>query len=42
MQNLPGSRAPEPARPAAGETAAPAPAAGNAEEDLFKGFDFGQ
>jgi hypothetical protein len=43
MQNLPGSRAPEPAKPAAAEgQAAPAGAAGNAEEDLFKGFDFGQ
>jgi len=42
MQNLPGSRAPEPAKPA-GDAAAPAGgAAGNAEEDLFKGFDFGQ
>ena len=41
MQNLPGSRAPEPAKPAAGETPAPA-GGGNAEEDLFKGFDFGQ
>jgi hypothetical protein len=40
MQNLPGSKAPEPAKPAAGE-ATPA-AAGAAEEDLFKGFDFGQ
>ncbi len=43
MQSLPGSRAPEPAKPAAAEGAAPA-AAGDAkaEEDLFKGFDFGQ
>ncbi|HCC46604.1 MAG TPA: hypothetical protein DEQ38_00560 [Elusimicrobia bacterium] len=40
MQNLPGSKAPEPAnKPAEGA----APAGGNqAEEDLFKGFDFGQ
>lgn len=43
MQNLPGARAPEPAKPAAGETPAAAPAgAAGAEEDLFKGFDFGQ
>lgn len=42
MQNLPGARAPEPAKPAAGETPG-APAGGAAaEEDLFKGFDFGQ
>lgn len=42
MQSLPGSKGPEPAKPAAG-TAAPADAAaGKAEEDLFKGFDFGQ
>lgn len=42
MQALPGARAPEPAaQPAAAEGAQPA--AGNqAEEDLFKGFDFGQ
>lgn len=40
MQNLPGSKAPEPARPAAAAEAEPA--AGKAEEDLFKGFDFGQ
>jgi hypothetical protein len=42
MQSLPGSKGPEPAKPAA--TAAPAEAAGGtkAEEDLFKGFDFGQ
>lgn len=42
MQSLPGAKGPEPAKPAAG-TAAPADgAAGKAEEDLFKGFDFGQ
>ncbi len=42
MQNLPGSKAPEQTKPAgaAGE-AAPAEG-GKAEEDLFKGFDFGQ
>lgn len=40
MQGLPGSKAPEPAKPAAAEGT---PAAGSkAEEDLFKGFDFGQ
>ncbi len=40
MQNLPGAKAPEPAKPVAAEGA---PAAGDkAEEDLFKGFDFGQ
>lgn len=43
MQNLPGSRAPEAVKPASAETAAPAAAGGGqAEEDLFKGFDFGQ
>ncbi|HBA60486.1 MAG TPA: hypothetical protein DCZ92_06655 [Elusimicrobia bacterium] len=41
MQNLPGAKAPEPAKPAAG-TAPAEGAAGQAEEDLFKGFDFGQ
>jgi hypothetical protein len=41
MQSLPGSRGPEPAKPAAG-AAAPDAAAGKAEEYLFKGFDFGQ
>ncbi len=43
MQSLPGAKGPEPARPAGG-TSAPAgdAAAGKAEEDLFKGFDFGQ
>ncbi len=41
MKNLPGAKAPEPARPAAPSETAPA-AAGAAEEDLFKGFDFGQ
>lgn len=40
MKSLPGAAAPQPAKPAATETA-PA-AAGAAEEDLFKGFDFGQ
>ncbi|HAT71303.1 MAG TPA: hypothetical protein DCS63_00625 [Elusimicrobia bacterium] len=41
MQALPGSRGPEPAAlPQAGQ-AAPA-GANKAEEDLFKGFDFGQ
>lgn len=42
MQNLPGATAPGPAKtlPAAAE-GQPA-AAGQAEEDLFKGFDFGQ
>ncbi|MDP2864767.1 MAG: hypothetical protein Q8O90_00815 [Elusimicrobiota bacterium] len=40
MKTLPGATAPAPAKPAATE-AAPA-AAGAAEEDLFKGFDFGQ
>lgn len=40
MKTLPGATAPAPAKPAAKETA-PA-AAGAAEEDLFKGFDFGQ
>ena len=40
MKALPGATAPAPAKPAATE-AAPA-AAGAAEEDLFKGFDFGQ
>ncbi len=42
MQTLPGSRGPEPAQPAAGQAQ---PAAGGdtkAEDDLFKGFDFGQ
>ncbi|OGR42532.1 MAG: hypothetical protein A2X35_11990 [Elusimicrobia bacterium GWA2_61_42] len=43
MQALPGSKGPEPAKPAAGTPAEGAPAGGNqAEEDLFKGFDFGQ
>jgi hypothetical protein len=46
LQVLPGSRAPEQARPAAGQPAnanAPADANANkAEDDLFKGFDFGQ
>ncbi|PJA16986.1 MAG: hypothetical protein COX65_01460 [Elusimicrobia bacterium CG_4_10_14_0_2_um_filter_56_8] len=41
MQNLPGSRGPEPLKPAAAETA-PAASGDKAEEDLFKGFDFGQ
>ena len=41
MQALPGSRAPEPT--AVPQTGQAAPAGGNkAEEDLFKGFDFGQ
>jgi len=40
MQALPGAKGPEPVKPAAAEGT---PAAGaNAEEDLFKGFDFGQ
>lgn len=38
MQSLPGAKAPEPARPA---EAAPAAGGNQAEEDLFKGFDFG-
>ena len=46
MQSLPGGRAPAPvqsAQPAAGAAGQAAPAAaGKAEEDLFKGFDFGQ
>ncbi|HNW44763.1 MAG TPA: hypothetical protein PKI19_09680 [Elusimicrobiales bacterium] len=46
MQALPGGRAPAPvpsAQPAAAPAATQAPAAaGKAEEDLFKGFDFGQ
>ena len=41
MKALPGATAPAPARPAAATETAPA-AAGAAEEDLFKGFDFGQ
>lgn len=41
MQNLPGARAPEPLKATPVEGAAPA-AGANAEEDLFKGFDFGQ
>lgn len=42
MKNLPGAKAPESVKPAAAaEGAAPA-ADGKAEEDLFKGFDFGQ
>lgn len=43
LQVLPGSRGPEPVKPA--EPAQPAgqtPADSKAEEDLFKGFDFGQ
>ncbi len=43
LQVLPGSRGPEPVKPA--EPAQPAgqtPADNKAEEDLFKGFDFGQ
>ncbi len=39
MQSLPGSKPPEQAKPAAAEGAQPA---GKAEDDLFKGFDFGQ
>lgn len=41
MQVLPGSKAPEPLKPAAAETA-PAAGGDKTEEDLFKGFDFGQ
>jgi hypothetical protein len=41
MKNLPGAKAPEAVQPAAGNTAAPAGGT-QAEEDLFKGFDFGQ
>lgn len=41
MQSLPGGKAPEPAKPAAGEGTGTPAGAGNAEEDLFKGFDFG-
>jgi hypothetical protein len=44
LQVLPGSRGPEPAQPATGTAPAgqQAPADNKAEEDLFKGFDFGQ
>ncbi len=42
MQSLPGAKGPEPAKPAAGAAAPAGDAAGKAEEDLFKGFDFGQ
>lgn len=45
MQALPGVKAPgavPSAKPAAGTPEGAAPAAGKAEEDLFKGFDFGQ
>jgi hypothetical protein len=43
MQALPGSSAPQPAQPAADQPAAGAQGAGSkAEDDLFKGFDFGQ
>lgn len=41
LQALPGSKAPAPIRPAE-EGAKPAGAADKSEEDLFKGFDFGQ
>ncbi|MCX5784688.1 MAG: hypothetical protein NTX59_03270 [Elusimicrobia bacterium] len=41
MQVLPGAKAPVEVIKSK-EDAAPAPAAGKAEEDLFKGFDFGQ
>ena len=43
MKNLPGAKAPEPAKPLSPADTAPAAAGdGKAEEDLFKGFDFGQ
>ncbi|OGS11560.1 MAG: hypothetical protein A2285_08200 [Elusimicrobia bacterium RIFOXYA12_FULL_57_11] len=47
MQALPGAKAPMPVQPVgkapvAGTPGEPAGAAGQAEEDLFKGFDFGQ
>jgi len=45
MQSLPGSKAPEPspsAQPAAAQPAGNTPADSKAEDDLFKGFDFGQ
>ncbi|MDO8802833.1 MAG: hypothetical protein Q7R35_00235 [Elusimicrobiota bacterium] len=42
MKNLPGARAPESSKPVAAPAAEGEPAAGKAEEDLFKGFDFGQ
>jgi hypothetical protein len=41
LQSLPGSRAPAPVKPA-GEGVKPAGAGDKTEEDLFKGFDFGQ
>lgn len=43
MQSLPGAKAPAQQAPAGQDAAAgQQPAGGNAEEDLFKGFDFGQ
>lgn len=43
MQNLPGAKAPEPIKAEAADGAAqPAAGGAQAEEDLFKGFDFGQ
>ena len=42
MQNLPGGRAPEPSRPLPAAAEGEPAAGGKAEEDLFKGFDFGQ
>ncbi|MBI5743527.1 MAG: hypothetical protein HY952_03150 [Elusimicrobia bacterium] len=43
LQVLPGSRGPEPVKPAEGtQPGGQAPADTKAEEDLFKGFDFGQ
>jgi hypothetical protein len=43
MKNLPGAKGPEPIKPVPATEGAPAAGAGgNAEEDLFKGFDFGQ
>jgi hypothetical protein len=41
LQVLPGSRGPEPVKPAEG-TPGQTPADNKAEDDLFKGFDFGQ